>query len=319
VARPFNARQFRPKPTYFPARRRAAGLPPATIPFSLGVASGDPTQNSVVLWTRLAIDPVNGGGMPPVPIEITWKVATDAHMQHVVRRGTVTALPEDGHAVHVNVNGLAPDRWYWYQFESGSDLSPIGRTRTFSTPGSKPEALRFAFVSCQHWESGFFTAWKHLAQEDLDFVVHLGDDIYEDGSSAGGVRQHAPVSEIMTLDDYCNRYAQYRTDASLHTAHAKFPFMATWDDHEVENNYADAVSENNGDADPSKSTSNTCRSTPRFFRLNLFRSSRARCLITPGQWRSDYRIVATVLLPQATVHTLKSFVVNDGHAGSLMV
>jgi alkaline phosphatase D len=229
--------------------RRAAGLAPAAIPFSLGIASGDPTHDSVVLWTRLAVDPLNGGGMPPVPLEVDWKIATDPHLRHVVRRGTFLALPEDGHSVNVAATGLAPDRWYWYQFESGGDLSPIGRTRTFPAPRSQPRLLRFAFVSCQHWESGFYTAWEHLAREDIDFVIHLGDYIYEDGTSVGGVRQHVPVSEIMTLDDYRNRYAQYRSDANLQAAHAQFPFIITWDDHEVENDYAGDVSENNGDAD----------------------------------------------------------------------
>jgi alkaline phosphatase D len=235
--------------------RRAAGLAPASIPFSLGVASGDPTHDSVVLWTRLAVDPLNGGGMPQVPIEVGWKIAADPHLQHVVRRGIFLALPEDGHSVHVPVNGLAPDRWYWYQFESEGDLSPIGRTRTFPAPNSKPGLLRFAFVSCQHWEAGFYTAWEHLAQEDIDFVIHLGDYIYEDGTSGGRVRQHVPASEIMTLDDYRNRYAQYRGDANLQAAHAKFPFIVTWDDHEVEDNYAGDVSKDNRDADPTNNLS----------------------------------------------------------------
>ena len=115
--------------------RRAAGLAPASVPFSLGVASGDPTHDSVVLWTRLAVDPLNGGGMPQVPIEVGWKIAADPHLQHIVRRGIFLALPEDGHSVHVTVNGLAPDRWYWYQFESEGEVSPLGRTRTFPAPG----------------------------------------------------------------------------------------------------------------------------------------------------------------------------------------
>ena len=157
--------------------RRATGLAPASVPFSLGIASGDCTHHSVVLRTRLAIDPLDGGGMPPVPIEVKWKVATDARMQHIVRRGTANALPEDGHSIHVGVTGLAADRWYWYQFETGLDLSPIGRTRTFPAPGSQPRQLRFEFVSCQHWEAGFYRAWEHLAQEDIDFVIHLGDYI----------------------------------------------------------------------------------------------------------------------------------------------
>jgi alkaline phosphatase D len=229
--------------------RRATGLAPTSIPFSLGVASGDPTHNSVVLWTRLAIEPMNGGGMPPVPIEVKWSVAVDSGMQEVVRRGATLALPEDGHSVHVAVNGLGPDRWYWYQFESGPDASAIGRTRTLPAPGSQPQQLRFAFVSCQHWESGFYTAWEHLAREDIDFVIHLGDYIYEDGALGGGVRQHAPASEIMTLDDYRNRHAQYRSDPNLQTAHARFPFIVVWDDHEVEDDYAAEVSKRNGDAD----------------------------------------------------------------------
>jgi alkaline phosphatase D len=224
-------------------------LAPASAPFSLGIASGDPTHHSVVLWTRLAIDPLNGGGMPPGPVEVKWKVATDAGLQHVVRRGTVIAFPEDGHSMHVSVTGLAPDRWYWYQFEIGSHVSPVGRTRTFPAPGSQPRLLRFAFVSCQHWETGFYTAWERLAQEDIDFVIHLGDYIYEDGVSAGGVRRHVPGSGIKTLDDYRNRHAQYRGDANLQAAHARFPFIVTWDDHEVENNYAADLSENNEDAD----------------------------------------------------------------------
>src|SRR5262245_51130010 len=232
------------------APKRAAGLAPASIPFSLGVASGDPRHDGVVLWTRLAVDPLNGGGMPHVPIEVGWKIGTDVHLRQIVRRGTILALPEDGHSVHVEVNGLAPDRWYWYQFESEGNVSPVGRTRTFPAPGSKPGLLRFVFVSCQHWEEGFYTAWEHLAQEDIDFVIHLGDYIYEDSISGSGVRQHVPVSEIMTLDDYRNRYAQYRSDANLQAAHAQFPFIVTWDDHEVEDNYAGDASKNNRDADP---------------------------------------------------------------------
>lgn len=172
--------------------KRTAGVPAATIPFSLGVASGDPTHSSVVLWTRLAVDPLNGGGMMPIPLEVEWTVATDLQMQHVIRRGRTMALPEDAHSVHVTVNGLAPDRWYWYQFQTDSGVSPVGRTRTFPAPDSEPRLLRFAFVSCQHWEEGFFTAWQHLAEEDIDFVIHLGDYIYEDSASTRGVRQHLP-------------------------------------------------------------------------------------------------------------------------------
>ncbi len=228
------------------APRRAAARPePPAPPFLLGVASGEPTHHSVVLWTRLATAPLDGRGMPPFPIWVDWEVATEARLRHVVCRGTALARPENAHSVCVEVDGLAPDRWYWYRFRAG-EASPIGRTRTFPTPGSRPSRLRFAFVSCQHWESGFYTAYEHLAQEDLDLVVHLGDYIYEDGVSAGppAVRQHNSA-EITTLADYRNRHALYKTDTNLQAAHAMFPWIVTWDDHEVENNSAAATSEDN--------------------------------------------------------------------------
>jgi alkaline phosphatase D len=232
------------------APNRAAGLAQASVLFSLGVASGDPTSKSTVIWTRLALDPMSGGGMAPVPIEVEWLLATDPRVEHVVRRGTVLALPEDAHTVHVEVTGLAPDRWYWYRFKSGTEFSPIGRTRTFPEPGSSPRQLRFAFVSCQNWEAGYFNAWQMLAQEEIDFVVHLGDYIYEVEASMAGIRQHAPATETETLDDYRTRYAQYKSDPQLQSAHALFPFIMIWDDHEVEDNYAGAISAKNRDDNP---------------------------------------------------------------------
>src|SRR5215510_1429837 len=182
--------------------------------------------------------------MPSTAIAVEWQVATDPHMEHVIRHGTAVARPDLAHTVHVPVLGLAPDRWYWYQFRAGSELSPIGRTRTFPAPGSQPDRMRFAFVSCQNFEDGYYTAYEHLAEEDLDFVVHLGDYIYEGGASAGGPRQHLG-GETTTLLDYRNRHAQYRDDANLQAAHASFPFIVVPDDHEVENNYAGAISEDN--------------------------------------------------------------------------
>ena len=230
--------------------RRASAFESAAPPFTLGVASGDPTHNSVVLWTRIAPDALHGGGAGSDPISVWWEIATDQDVRHVVHRGTIVARPETAHSVRIRVLGLAPDRWYWYRFRAGGDASPIGRTRTFPPPGSKPERLRFAFVSCQHFEDGFYPAWAHVAEEDLDCVVHLGDYIYEDAATTIGVRQHVPATEAMTLEDYRTRYAQYKTDPNLQAAHARFPFIVTWDDHEVEDNYAGDISENNGDADP---------------------------------------------------------------------
>ena len=211
-------------------------------PFTLGVASGDPAPTSVVLWTRLAMDPLNGGGMPPAAVDVAWSVADDEKMTRIVRRGTATARPEFAHAVHVEVEGLSPNRVYWYQFRAGNDQSPLGRTRTLPQSGAAVARLRFAFCSCQHYETGLFTAYRHMAAEDLDLVFHLGDYIYENPGTDKRTRKHVG-GELMTLDDYRNRHAQYRTDADLQAAHAAFPFIVTWDDHEVDNNYANAISE----------------------------------------------------------------------------
>jgi len=214
----------------------------ASSPFSLGVASGDPMHDGVVLWTRLAPDPLNGGGMPPEPVEVRWEVADDEKMRQIVKRGRVTATAAWAHAVHVEVDGLKADRPYWYRFHAGEATSPIGRTRTLPKPGDEADRLRFAFASCQHYETGVFTAYRHLAAEDLDVVFHLGDYIYEGPGRDGQVRKHQGL-EIMTLPDYRTRYAQYKLDPDLQQAHAAFPWIVTPDDHEVENNYAGDVSE----------------------------------------------------------------------------
>ncbi|BAT54075.1 Alkaline phosphatase [Nostoc sp. NIES-3756] len=213
-------------------------------PFSLGVASGDPLPDSVVLWTRLAPEPLNGGGMPPVNVPVQWQIARDENMTQVVQQGTVLATPELGHSVHVDVRGLEADRWYWYQFKVGNEVSSVGRTRTAAAPFSSIQKFNFAFASCQDWQNGFYTAYKHMAEEDLDLVVHLGDYIYEYGSEPGAPRQHIGP-EIITLADYRNRYALYRTDANLQAVHANFPWAVTWDDHEVDNNYANFIPEDN--------------------------------------------------------------------------
>jgi alkaline phosphatase D len=208
-----------------------------TSPFTLGVCSGDPAHDSVVLWTRLAIDPLNGGGMPPERIEVRWQIATDDRMTRVVKSGRTTASPEWGHTVHVEASGLQPHTWYWYQFSVGSELSPIGRTRTFPRAKSDVDRLRFAIASCQHFEAGLYTAYQHMAEEDLDLVMHLGDYIYESPGRDNFVRKHVG-GELMTVDDYRNRYAQYRSDPALQAVHALFPFLIVWDDHEVDNDYA---------------------------------------------------------------------------------
>jgi len=206
-------------------------------PFTLGVCSGDPSPDGVVLWTRLALDPLNGGGMPRQAIDVQWQVATDERMAAVVKSGRATASPGWAHTVHVEVSGLQPHRWYWYQFRAGNEMSPIGRTRTFPAVGADVDRLRFAIASCQHYEAGLYTAFQHMAEEDLDLVMHLGDYIYENPGRDGFVRKHVG-GELLTLNDYRNRYAQYRSDPALRAVHAAFPFLVVWDDHEVDNNYA---------------------------------------------------------------------------------
>jgi alkaline phosphatase D len=185
------------------------------------------------------------GGLSPDPIAVHWQVSEDESMSRIVREGTATASAAWAHSVHVELNGLRPDRWYWYRFKAGNHLSPIGRTRTFPTPGSLPERLRFAFASCQHYETGLYTAYEHMAREELDLVVHLGDYIYERGIGTTGPRRHNGP-EIMTLDDYRARYALYKMDPALQAMHAAAPWIITPDDHEVDNNYANAISEEKG-------------------------------------------------------------------------
>jgi alkaline phosphatase D len=214
-----------------------------TSPFTLGVASGDPSADGAVLWTRLAPAPLTGGGMPPSAVEIVWEVARDDRMQQIVRTGKAIARPESAHAVHVEVDGLQENRPYWYRFRAGDVPSPIGRTRTLPSAGAAVGRLRFAFASCQHLEFGYFTAYEHLAVEDVDLVFHLGDYIYEGSRQPGPEvpRQHVDP-EAVTLEQYRRRYAQYHLDPALQAAHAACPWMVTWDDHEVENNYAASIS-----------------------------------------------------------------------------
>jgi alkaline phosphatase D len=216
-------------------------------PFTLGVASGDPLHDSVVIWTRLALEPlVAGGGMPQESVRVVWEVSEDEKFAKLVGRGGVDASPLRAHAIHVEVDGLRPARPYWYRFRAGTWESPVGRTRTAPAANASVDRVRFGFASCQHWEQGYFTAHRHLAQEDLDVVLFLGDYIYEYASQANPVRA-VSGPETTTLDGYRQRYAQYRTDPDLQASHAAFPFIVTWDDHEVDNDYANDLSQ---DADP---------------------------------------------------------------------
>lgn len=216
--------------------------------FTLGVASGDPTPDGIVLWTRLAPDPLHGGGMPEEVVDVGWEVARDEGMREIVQSGTASATPELGHSVHVELQDLEPHSWYWYRFHVGDETSTVGRGRTAPPAGAALERYRFAFVSCQHYEQGLYTAYDHLSHEDVDLVLHLGDYIYEDGGVPDRTRFH-PGGEIRSVEDYRNRYALYKLDPMLQAAHAAFPFVVTPDDHEVDNNYADGVSEHDEPVD----------------------------------------------------------------------
>jgi alkaline phosphatase D len=216
-------------------------------PFTLGIASGDPRPDGVVLWTRLAPEPLEGGGMPMANVEVSWEVAQDRAFRTTAQKGTTIARPELGHSVHVEVTGLEPGREYWYRFRAGGEASQVGRTKTAPAEHGPVERLRFAVCGCNHFETGYFTAFRRIAEEQFDFVFHTGDYIYE-GRGDGGrnpavVRQHHG-QEIYTLVDYRNRYAQYKSDPDLRAAHASAPFIVTWDDHEVDNDYAGDRDEN---------------------------------------------------------------------------
>jgi alkaline phosphatase D len=212
-------------------------------PFALGVASGDPTPTGGVLWTRLAPRPFEpDGGMEGTRVTVDWEVADDEGFTKVVQKGRATAAPELSFSVHIDVTGLLPDRWYFYRFRSGGAVSQVGRLRTTPADGAVTP-LAFAFASCQNWEQGLFTAYEHMAREELDLVAHLGDYIYEYAGNPRGVRMHHGL-EIRTLDDYRRRYAQYKSDPLLQAAHRRCPWVVTWDDHEVDNNYAGLVGEN---------------------------------------------------------------------------
>ncbi|KAA5539420.1 alkaline phosphatase [Roseiconus nitratireducens] len=222
----------------------------ADDPFSLGVASGDPDSTSVVLWTRLAPEPLTPyGGMPAHSVPVRWQVAEDQGFTQVVRSGTTLATPQLGHSVHQVVQGLKPDHWYWYRFLCGDAESPIGRTRTMPRRDVLPEKLRFAFASCQNYEQGLYTAYESMAQEHPDLVFFLGDYIYEyEAGRTGKIRSHLGA-EIESLGDYRIRYSQYRSDPLLKGMHAQCPWFLTWDDHEFDNNCACDVSEER-DVDP---------------------------------------------------------------------
>ena len=220
-----------------------------SYPFTLGVASGYPTPDGFVLWTRLAPKPLEaGGGLAPEPVPLRWEVAEDERFAKVIAGGTESAVSEWAHSVHAEVTGLAPERWYFYRFVAGDAASPVGRARTAPAPHAAAPRLRFAFASCQHYEQGWFNAYRHIVKDAPDLLAFLGDYIYESSWGRDRIRRHN-AAEPYTLDEYRIRHALYKTDADLQEAHRAMPWILTWDDHEVDNDYADDRSEDGMERD----------------------------------------------------------------------
>lgn len=213
-------------------------------PFTLGIASGDPTPDGVVLWTRLAPQPTaddGKGGMPDKTVAVQWEVATDEKFTKIVQRGDAQAAPELGHSVHVELKGLQPGAEYFYRFKAEGELSSAGRTLTAPAPTTMG-TLNMCFCSCSHYGQGFFTAYRRMAEEHPELILHLGDYIYEYAAKSGDVRK-VLGPETRTLANYRQKHSQYKTDKDLQAAHAIAPWLVVFDDHEVENNWANEVPE----------------------------------------------------------------------------
>lgn len=229
----------------------SAALPAGAVtrntvyPFQLGVASGSPRPNGMVLWTRLIGNPLQAELFSAGPLAVRWEVAEDEGFRQIVARGSAAALPELAHSIHVDIDNLKPDRWYWYRFMHGDAISPVGRTRTAPAADALPASMRFAFASCQHWEFGHYAAHRHMAAANPDLVAFLGDYIYEWGPydlthPASPRGRHI---ESATLAEYRMRYAQYKTDPHLQALHHAAPWIVTWDDHEIYNDYGNNPAE----------------------------------------------------------------------------
>ena len=210
-------------------------------PFTLGVASGSPNHHSVVLWTRLMPDANSGQSFfANADVTVQWEVADDEHFKVNRRSGQVVALATLAHSVHLELEGLQSDRWYFYRFQLGDAQSTLGRTRTLPHSEAMVQKLRVAYASCQRWEHGYFSAYDHMTQENLDMVLFLGDYIYEYAGAANAVR--LPTGGWVTsLSDYRDRYALHKSEKGLQAMHAQCPWLVTWDDHEVSNDYAGLV------------------------------------------------------------------------------
>jgi alkaline phosphatase D len=204
-------------------------------PFTLGVASGDPTFDGFVLWTRLAPNPMDPDYAIEGLVDVQCEIAEDEAFARIVRRHYAIARPDNAHSVHVEIGGLRPNRVYYYRFRVGLAVSPIGRTRTTPEIGTPLAKLRYAFHSCAHYEHGLFTAYADMAKQNPDVIVSLGDYIYE--VAYGPQVRRMPVEDASTLAEYRLIHSVYKMDKDLQAAHAAAPWLFIWDDHEVANDY----------------------------------------------------------------------------------
>ena len=233
-------------------------------PFQMGVASGDPLPESVILWTRLAPKPLDlDGGMPPTDQEVEWEIATDESFSNVVQSGVAAAPATYGHSVHVDVQGLTPDSWYYYRFKHNGHITETARTRTTPALGAAVAPFTFGQASCGNWQSGHYQLYADLVTQDLDYWIHLGDYLYEYGAydpkrpdKGGYVRDdkvaHRPIpwgKEPVNLPQYRRQYGLYRSDPDLQALHAAAPYSVIWDDHEVDNNFTRRKSGGDGQRD----------------------------------------------------------------------
>jgi alkaline phosphatase D len=213
------------------AGQHLRSMPDSTLaPFYHGVASGDPLADRVIIWTRLSLP------TPDTQAVLNWRIATDTLLQELVGSGVVTTNADRDFTVKVDVTGLQPNTWYYYQFNYQGSKSLTGRTRTL--PEGPVDRLRLAVMSCSDYQNGYYHAYRDMAQRNqLDLAIHLGDYIYEYGAASTLIdRLHEPAAEIITVADYRLRHSLYKLDPDLRALHQQLPVIAVWDDHETANN-----------------------------------------------------------------------------------
>ncbi|REL25493.1 alkaline phosphatase [Thalassotalea euphylliae] len=230
---------------------KALELPIIPVAFNHGVASGDPLDNAVIIWTRVtplsAVDSVS----------VSWQVATDAEFNDLVHNGTTDAQVESDFTVKIDLQQLAANTKYYFRFASGETFSPVGMTKTL--PVGAVSQVKLAVFSCANFPAGHFNAYNSAAKrDDLDAVIHLGDYIYEYGDGGFATQNAAAIgrplpadnnTECITLEDYRKRYALYRSDPDLQQLHQQVPFITVWDDHEITNDAWRDGAENHNDGE----------------------------------------------------------------------